>query len=52
MENHLAVLVLRKSIISMSTLRKGLLSPEQLGILSEMVLCRHKELMGDRFRIQ
>lgn len=52
LENHLAVLVLRKSVISLSTLGKGLLSPEQLGVLSEMLLRRHEELMGDRFRIQ
>lgn len=31
----------------MSALRKGLLSPEEFGILSETLLCRHEELMGD-----
>lgn len=36
----------------MSSLRKGLLSPEEFGILSETLLCRQEELMGDRFGIQ
>lgn len=40
LENHLAVLVSRKCSISMSSLGKGLLSPEVFGVLSQILLFR------------